>query len=108
MNKDEERFHYAVSARLGPPPTTLFLGIEILQETERGEAVQREQGRWNCLRSSVNILIERGNMRAVLSYIYNIEPTSYHSFLGYRDITGDGEKGGGGGSRRDGTVSAQV
>jgi hypothetical protein len=38
MNKDEERFHYAVSARLGPPPTTLFLGIEILQEAGRREA----------------------------------------------------------------------
>jgi hypothetical protein len=34
-------------------------------------------------------------MPAVLSYIYNIGPTSCQSFLGYTDITGDGEKGGG-------------
>ncbi len=41
-------------------------------------------------------------MPAVLSYIYNIGPTSYHSFLGYRE---PGEGGGWRGGRRDGTIS---
>jgi len=45
-------------------------------------------------------------MRAVLPNIYNVRPTSYYSFLEYRDITGDGERGGRGGSRRDATVFA--
>jgi hypothetical protein len=43
-----------------------------------------------------------------LPNICNVRPTSYYSFLGFRDITGDGERGGSGVSRRDGTVSAQV
>ncbi len=32
-------------------------------------------------------------MPAVLRNIYNVRPTSYYSFLGYTDITGDGERG---------------
>ncbi len=36
-------------------------------------------------------------MPDALPTIYNVRPKSYYSFLGYRDITGDGERGGGGG-----------
>ncbi len=59
---------------IGPTSYHSFIGCrDITGDGERGGGGE-EQERWNCLRSSVNILIERGNMRAVLPYIYMIMP----------------------------------